>query len=151
MRQSRLIVAASVLASVMAACAGPPGKSGAREGVVLKLAVPEYLGNAGSVLAERFARRVDALSNGSIRVTITNWPTTLAPTTPTRTVEASAIGSVRSNHSQLGIIPTYAFQGQGVTTFEALDAPFLVTSYARAARLTSRPVADLLALSARTG
>ena len=144
MRQSRLIVAASVLASISAACAGPPGKSGGGGGVVLKLVVPEYLGKATSVVAERFARRVDALSNGSIRVTITNWPTTLSPATPTRRMEASAIGSVRSNASQLGIIPTYAFQGQGVTTFEALDAPFLVKSYAGATRVTTGPVADLL-------
>ena len=51
--------------------AGPPGKSGGTAGLVLRLAVLEYPGKPAAQIAERYAQRVEDLSNGAIRVTIT--------------------------------------------------------------------------------
>ena len=44
--------------------------------------------------------------------------------TPSDRIEASAIGAVRAGELQLGLIPSHAFEAQGVTTFRALQAPF---------------------------
>jgi TRAP-type C4-dicarboxylate transport system substrate-binding protein len=124
--------------------ADPPGKSGARVATVLKLVVVEYPGTPAAQIAERFARRVEALSDDSIRVAITYWPARFEPATSSRQIEASAIRAVRSNTMQIGVIPSDAFQEQGVTTLRAVQAPFLVTSSAGAARVTTGPIADRL-------
>ena len=69
--------------------AGPPGKSGGTAGLVLRLAVLEYPGKPAAQIAERYAQRVDDLSNGAIRVTIGYWATGLERTTPSSRVEAA--------------------------------------------------------------
>ncbi len=112
---------------------GPAGKSGASRAVSLRLAVLEYPGKPGAVAAERFARRVDALSHGSLRIDVVSWPARLAPTTPIRRVETSAIRAVRRDDVQLGLFPSHAFEQQGVTTLRPLQAPFLITSLTHAA------------------
>ncbi len=123
---------------------GPPGKSGGRAATVLRLAVVEYPGTPAAQIAERFARRVEALSDGSIRVAITYWPARFEPATSSRQIEASAIRAVRANTVQMAAIPSDAFEEHGVTTLRAVQAPFLVTSSAFAARVTTGPIADRL-------
>ena len=124
--------------------AGPPGKSGGTAGLVLRLAVLEYPGKPAAQIAERYAQRVEDLSNGAIRVTISYWPTGLERATPSSRVEASAIRAVRAGEPQLGLIPSHAFEAQGVTTLRPLQAPLLITSSAQAARVTTGALADRL-------
>ena len=123
---------------------GPPGKSGGTAGVVMRLAVLEYPGKPAAQIAERYAQRVEDLSNGSIRVTIAYWPTRFERTTPSSRVEASAIRAVRAGEPQLGLIPSHAFEAQGVTTFRSMQAPLVITSAAQAARVTMGALADRL-------
>ena len=96
------------------------------------------------MLAERFARRVDALSHGSLRIDVVSWPGRLAPGTPIRRVEASAIRAVRTNDIQLGLFPSHAFERQGVATLRPLQAPFLITSLTHAARVARSPASARL-------
>ena len=138
------LVAVAWLARGSDGRAGPPGKSGGTAGLVLRLAVLEYPGKPAAQIAERYAQRVEDLSNGSIRVTIVYWPTRFERTTPSSRVEASAIRAVRAGEPQLGLIPSHAFEAQGVTTFRALQAPLLITSAAQAARVTTGALADRL-------
>ena len=138
------LVAAAWLTQVSVGGSGPAGKSGAGAQVALQLAVLEYPGRGAARIAERYARRVKALSNGSMHVSITYWRLKVPPATASREIEASAIGAVRSNDLQLGLLPSHAFQAQGVTTLEALQAPFLITSDALAARVAVGPLADRL-------
>jgi TRAP-type C4-dicarboxylate transport system substrate-binding protein len=143
-RRIAAAVALGALPLVAPACAGAPGKSGGRESVELRLAVPEYRGKPAARIAERFAKRVEALSHGSMRVSIAYWPSRFAPTTATRLVQASAVAAVRSNAVQLGVVPASAFRDQGVRSLDALQAPFVIASYALAARTARSPVATRL-------
>ena len=138
------LVAVAWLAHGSEGRAGPPGKSGGTAGVALELAVLEYPGKPAARIAERFAQRVDDLSNGSMRVTISYWPTRFERATPSGRIEASAIRAVRAGEPQLGLIPSHAFEAQGVTTFRALQAPFLIASSSHAARVTTGPLVDRL-------
>src|SRR5438093_8431125 len=102
MRSSRRIGAAAVLAALAlgtAACASPPGKSGGSSGVTLRLAVVGREGTPTAEIAARFSRRVDELSNGSMRVTVAYWPATPGPRG-----EPSTVGALRSNAVQLGLV-----------------------------------------------
>ena len=123
---------------------GPPGKSGGTAGVVMRLAVLEYPGKPAAQIAERYAQQVEDLSNGSIRVTIAYWPTRFERTTPSSRVEARAIRAVRAGEPELGLIPSHAFEAQGVTTFRSMQAPLVITSAAHAARVTMGALADRL-------
>jgi TRAP-type C4-dicarboxylate transport system substrate-binding protein len=138
------LVAVASLAHGSAERTGPPGKSGGTAGVALRLAVLEYPGKPAAQIAERYARRVEDLSNGSMRVTINYWPIRFEPTTPSGLVEASAIRALRAGELQLGLIPSHAFEAQGVSTFRALQAPLLITTSAQAARVTTGPLAHRL-------
>ena len=140
------VVGSALVAAAWSAVRGaePAGKSGAGAPVVLRLAVLEYPGRPAAVIAERYARRVDALSHGSTRISIVHWPARFARSTPSGKVEASAIRAVRSGEVDLGLVPTHAFQAQGVRSFRALQAPFLITSGSLAARATSGAIADRL-------
>jgi TRAP-type C4-dicarboxylate transport system substrate-binding protein len=124
--------------------AGPAGKSGGTTGLVLRLAVLEYPGKPAAQIAERYAQRVEGLSKGSIRLTLMYWPTRFERTTPSSRVEASAIRAVRAAEPQLGLIPSHAFEAQGVTTFRSLQAPLLITSAAQVARVTTGALGDRL-------
>jgi C4-dicarboxylate-binding protein DctP len=138
------LVAVASLAHGSAGGAEPPGKSGGTAGLVLRLAVLEYPGKPAAQIAERYAARVDDLSNGAIRVEIAYWPMGFERSTPSNRVEASAIRAVRAGEPELALIPSYAFEAQGVSTFRALQAPLLITSSAQAARVTTGPLADRL-------
>ena len=139
-------VVAVVVAWLAFAAAGttrPAGKSGG-SALLLDLAVAEYPGRTAGQVAERFARAVENRSNGSIRVEITYWPTTLAVGTPSGRVEAGAARAVRADLVQLAVLPSYALTAQGASTLRALQAPFVLTSTASAARATEPPLADRL-------
>ena len=138
------LVAAAWTMRAVAGGDGPAGKSGASRAVSLRLAILEYPGKPGAVAAERFARRVDALSHGSLRVDVVSWPARLAPATPIRRVETSAIRAVRTNDVQLGLFPSHAFERQGVTTLRPLQAPFLITSLTHAAGVAGSPASARL-------
>jgi TRAP-type C4-dicarboxylate transport system substrate-binding protein len=143
-RPSAAFLLAAALTVGAAGCAEPSGKSGGSAAVVLRLAVAELPGEPAARLAGRLARRVAALSHGSLRVSITSTPASFESTSSTGQAEAGAIRLVRSNTTQLAIVPSSAFRAQGVTTLQALQTPFLITSLALAARVTAGPIADRL-------
>jgi TRAP-type C4-dicarboxylate transport system substrate-binding protein len=138
------VVAPAVLAAATAAPADPPGKSGSTTPLTLRLAVVEYPGKPAARIAERFARQVASLSRGSMHVAIDSWPTHSRGDTPSAQLETRAVAALGSNHVQLGLLPSHAFEQQGVSTLRALQTPFLLTSEALAARATAGPIATRL-------
>ncbi len=144
------VVAAAWIADATVGRSVPAGKSGASSPEVLTLAVAEYQGKPADVIAGRFARRVEALSHGSMRVVIEYWPTKLARGTSTGEVEASAIRAVESRDVQLGLVPSHAFAAQHVTTLAGLQTPFVITSPTLAARATTGAIADRLLAGLQT-
>jgi TRAP-type C4-dicarboxylate transport system substrate-binding protein len=137
-----LLPAVVWLALIQPGADAPAGKSGGSNAVVLRLAVVEDEGTTASELAESFARRVESLSGGSIQVDTTYWPAGFEPGTPSDRIEAAALYAVRSRAVELGIFPAHAFHEAGVATLQALHTPFLITSSALAARVTTGPLAD---------
>jgi TRAP-type C4-dicarboxylate transport system substrate-binding protein len=74
--------------------------------------------------AQPFAAAVWKLSHGTLRIKIEgNW----RPNDPR--VETGLINDVRAGKAQLGITGSRAFDTVGITSFQALQAPFLIDNY----------------------
>jgi TRAP-type C4-dicarboxylate transport system substrate-binding protein len=101
-------------------------KAGSSGGpVVLRLAVSDGPDLAESRLARYFAAQVAQLSRGKLRIRVTF----LAAGSSTPDVEARTIELVRAGRYELGWVAARAWDELGVTSFEALQAPFLITNY----------------------
>ncbi len=124
------ILAAAALSLSGVACSGESDKSGgdAAPTTTLKLATPEKRGApyADSVL--EFARQVKQLSDGSLRVQII-WDGAvqfLGEYGPRADQEMA--GLVQSGKLASALIPARAWDELGVTSLQALQAPFLVST-----------------------
>jgi TRAP-type C4-dicarboxylate transport system substrate-binding protein len=74
--------------------------------------------------AQPFANAVSSLSHGSLQIKIEgSWRLS----DPTR--EADLIKDVRAGKADLGITASRAFDAAGISSFQALQAPFLINSY----------------------
>ncbi|MFL5955392.1 MAG: TRAP transporter substrate-binding protein [Gaiellaceae bacterium] len=141
----RLVLAAGLLASAIGAgtsLAGPPQKTGST--ITLTLAGTEGRGRPSIDIAEVFAERVKALSKDSIIVKIAYDSGGNDRTTTNNAQEANLVRLVRAGKVQLAIVPTRAFDFEGVTSFQAIQAPFLVTTERGMDRLTRGTLADRL-------
>jgi TRAP-type C4-dicarboxylate transport system substrate-binding protein len=136
-------VALAAFAEVLGGDA-PAGKSGTSPPVVLRLAVVQYAGKPAGRLAERYAREVAALTDGTVRIDVVHWPDRFAGGTASGAIESSAVRAIRSGDAELGLIPSHAFEAHGVTSLRGLQAPFVITSPALAVRATSGAVAERL-------
>jgi TRAP-type transport system periplasmic protein len=118
------IVLAAALAVGAAACGtGNLDKAGGPvpKAVVLTLAD----GEADISNAQPFANAVWNLSHGTVQIKVEgNW----RPSDPD--YEIGVIKDVRAGKAQLGITASRAFDIVGVDSFQALQAPFLIDSYA---------------------
>jgi len=122
------IALAVVLCSLVAGCGsrGASDKVGGPAGsTMLRLGVSDPRDAAESQLARYFATQVERLSRGRIRVEVTYD----AGGTGTPYVERRTIELVRGGRFDLGWVAARAWDEVGVTSFEALQAPFLITSY----------------------
>src|SRR5262245_48037559 len=119
-----------------AALAGPPQKTSSV--VTLTLAATESRGRPSTEIAEAFAKRVKALSKGTIVVEIAyDSGRTQGGETPLGVQESNLVALVRSGKAQLAIVPTRALDFQGITSFLALQAPFVTTTEAGMNRATT--------------
>jgi TRAP-type C4-dicarboxylate transport system substrate-binding protein len=118
------IVVAAALAIGAAACGtGNLDKAG---GPVSKPVVLTLADGEGDISnAQPFARAVRNLSHGTLQIKIEgNW----RPRDPN--YETGVIQDVRAGKAQLGITASRAFDLVDVDSFQALQAPFLIDSYA---------------------
>lgn len=118
--------------------AGPPQKTGSV--VTLTLGATEGRGRPSTGIAEAFAARTKALSKGTIVVKIA-YDSGGADSTPVGDQEANLVALVRTGKIQLAIVPTRAFDFQGLTSFQAFQTPFLITTDAGMDRVTAGKVA----------
>ncbi len=142
-----VLMAATLVAGLAAGCGSGGGgdkAGGSRAPVVLRLAVAHADDDADAPVARFFASRVAALSEGSLRVRV------VFNAAGERVVdtEARVARMVRDGEFELGWIGAGAWDGLGVTSFQALQAPFLVTGYPlldriATGRLASRMLAGL--------
>lgn len=134
-RTAGLLIAVGLLAGCGSGAANKAGGSSAPH--VLRLANSNNSDQPDTDTIEHFAAQVRKRSGGSLRIRITYLAAgTSSPYVETRTIEA-----VKRGRFDLGWIGARAWDMNGVTSFEALQAPFLITSM----RLLNRVVASTLA------
>ena len=106
--------------------------------VVLRLAAAEDAEQPESQRARYFASRVSELSDGSLRIRIVYD----AAGEQNADYESRLAGMVRAGKFELGWIGARAWDQSGITSFQALQAPFLVTNHALLGRIATGPLAS---------
>jgi TRAP-type C4-dicarboxylate transport system substrate-binding protein len=92
--------------------------------ITLRLAVADAEGRPSDPYVREFIEQVNTLSNGSI--TIQPIWDAAADTTPS--FEPGVIKALKDGQYDLGLAGARAFDMQGITSFQALQAPFLITN-----------------------
>jgi TRAP-type C4-dicarboxylate transport system substrate-binding protein len=117
---ARLVLAAA-LALGATACAGNLDKAGNPDSRPLVLTLAD--GNGDTSDAQPFAAAVWRLSHGSLQIKIEGgWRPSDAY------YETGLIKDVRAGKAAMGIAASRAFDTVGITSFQALQAPFLIDS-----------------------
>jgi TRAP-type C4-dicarboxylate transport system substrate-binding protein len=125
---------AALLGLAVAACGGGADKAGGhRSGKPLVLTLeqsdPDFSG-------AQFAAAVERASGGSIRIDVSpEWHRDRVD------FEAGVVENVRARRSDLGVVGARVWDTLGVTSFQALVAPFLVDSLALEQEVLESPVA----------
>ena len=134
------VLAAAVVAGAPAGCgpgAGGDKAGGSRAPAILRLAVSSAADDPDVPDARFFASRVAELSHGSLRIQVV----TSAAGSQSAYSEARVARMVRNGRFDLGWIGSRAWDGLGVSSFTALQAPFLVTNYALLDRIATGTLA----------
>jgi TRAP-type C4-dicarboxylate transport system substrate-binding protein len=132
------ILVVAVLGASSAGCRGSGGDKagGSHAPVVLRLAAADDAEQPDAQLVRRFASRVAELSGDSLRVRVV-WD---AAGQQTANYEAQIAEMVRHQRFDLGWIGARAWDRLGITSFQALQAPFLVTDHALLGRVATGPL-----------
>jgi len=119
-----------VLAALAVAAAGcGPGNLDKAGGVIPKQVVLTLANDSSDLSgAQPFASAVRQLSHGALLIKIVGPSARLQDLNMTS--EAPVVRAVQADRAQLGATGTQAFDTLGVTSFQALQAPFLINSYA---------------------
>jgi TRAP-type transport system periplasmic protein len=96
--------------------------------ITLHLAVSDFQGQASEPYVQEFVDQVNTLSKGNIAV-VPVWDAGGDVTPP---IEEGVIKVVKDGQYELGLAGSRAWDRAGVTSFQALQAPFLITDNALA-------------------
>jgi len=112
----------AALAMGAVACGAGVDKAG---GPVSKPVVLTLVDGEGDISnAQPFADAVNSLSHGSLQIKIEGgWRAS------DNSQDADLIKDVQAGKAQLGVIASRAFDTAGISSFQALQAPFLINSY----------------------
>jgi TRAP-type C4-dicarboxylate transport system substrate-binding protein len=113
---------------------------------VLQLADSDSVDQPDTPTLQYFAAQVAKLSSGGLRVQITFQ----AAGDKVPDVEVRTARMVREGKFALGWIGARAWDELGITSFQSLQAPFLVTSYRLLDRITSSPIAHQMLAGLKT-
>jgi TRAP-type C4-dicarboxylate transport system substrate-binding protein len=131
---------AAITACTSGSLNGGADKASGSEPVVLQLAVSDTTGGTtGARMVRYFAAQVTKLSHGQLRVEI-EWDAGRADQTPF--AEAIVARRVAAGTSDLGSVPSRAWDAIGANGFEALQTPFLITSQALMYQVATSPLAE---------
>ena len=142
-RMLALLLLTALISGAVSACdlegGGDADKAGGSEAPeVLRLAVADDAEQPDAPFARYFARRVAALSDGSVRVRVV-WD---AAGQSSPGYELGIAQRVRDGDFELGWMGSRAWDRMGITSFQALQAPFLVTDYGLLGRIATGPPAE---------
>ena len=138
-----LALVSTVLAAFAAGCSvsgnDDADKAGGSDApVVLRLAVADDADQPDAPFARYFARQVSSLSDGSVRVRVV-WD---AAGQDSPGYELGIARLVRDGDFELGWMGARAWDRMGIKSFQALQAPFLVTDHELLGRITTGPLAE---------
>jgi TRAP-type C4-dicarboxylate transport system substrate-binding protein len=128
---------AAVMVGACLACSPPPAKSGgAIAPLTLHALSPSPTGNhqPGDDLLEAIGRLVKSSSNGAVTIAT-------KPGGESNDMPGDVLAQVRDGRIDLGVVRASRFALAGVTTFQALQAPFVVDNEALAERVAADPIA----------
>lgn len=139
-RSFYLLVVMAVL--VVTACAPqatsePVATPVPNQPVTLRLAVADPEGRPSDPYVREFMEQVNTLSNG----TITIEPIWNAAADSTPSSEPGVIKLLKEGRYDLGLAGSRAFDTQGITSFQALQAPFLITNDALSKAVAASEIA----------
>ena len=133
----------ALIAGALSACdlggdGGADKAGGSDAPKVLRLAVADDAEQPDAPFARYFARRVAALSEGSLRVRVV-WD---AAGQSSPGYELDIARRVDDGDFELGWMGSRAWDRMGIKSFQALQAPFLVTDYRSLGRIATGPLAE---------
>lgn len=133
----------ALVVSLTTACSEEGSKAGGGAvPVTLRIGTDDEPGRPAADQIQEFGRQVEALSDGQITVE----PVWKADGQGQQDWDQRVARMVVSGELDMGLIPSRAWDTEGVTTLRALNAPFLVNSEALLARVVSADIAtDMLA------
>jgi TRAP-type C4-dicarboxylate transport system substrate-binding protein len=138
LRATAVISLLALLTGCQTSVEADPSKAGGPGApVLLRIGTDEVPGYIGAGQIEEFASQVDELSEGSMRIEpvwdaaghASDWDQVVA-----RMVVAGEL--------EMGLIPTRAWDTEGVTSMRVLNAPFLITSDALVTAVVTSDLAD---------
>ena len=125
-----LLVSAVVV--IATACGGSADKAGGARSVNLTLEAPD----GANDLTDVFVREAERLSNGTLKIVVEGESYSSAD--PAN--EARLAAALRTGEAALALLPSRAWESQGISTFRALQAPFLVSSDGLLRRIVNGPI-----------
>ncbi len=133
MMSCKPLMAASLALLISAAgCGGSGDKAGGPRSVSLTLQAPD----GASDLSDVFVREAERRSDGTLRIVVEGEAYSSAD--PAN--EARLAAALRTGEAELTLLPSRAWESQGVKTFRALQAPLLVTDDGLLRRIVSGSV-----------
>ena len=134
-----LVAAAVVLAGCTAGGGGDATDKagGSAKPVTLRLGTPDQQGQPTSGDLEHFAAQVNDISGGKLRIDIT-WETQGPGVSR---YDQRVAEQLQAGELDLALVPTRAWDELGVTSLQALQAPFLITTKALLDQVVSGPMA----------
>ena len=142
-KRGATIIALSTLITVACSSTGdepsptPPPTS---DPVVIRLGAADPRGRPDTPVVEGFVAAVEELSDGGMRVEVV-WEAA-GPSGPRDGGEQGVVGLVQDGELDLGWVGARVWDVVGVKSFQALQAPFLITDQELLTEVLASPMAD---------
>ena len=136
-------VLSTLLAAACSSTGGEPSTTQppTSDPVVIRLGTGDPRGRPDTPVVERFVEAVEDLSEGGMRVEVV-WEAGGDSSDLNGGFERGVVGLVQDGELDLGWIAARAWDTVGVTSFQALQAPFLVTDHELLAEVLAGSMAD---------
>ena len=141
-RGTIMVVLSTLLAAACSSTGEEPSPTQppASAPVVIQLGTGDSRGRPDTPVVERFAEAVEEVSDGGMRVEVV-WEAGGDSSDPGG-FERGVVGRVQEGELDLGWIAARAWDTVGVTSFQALQAPFLITDHGLLTEVLASPMAD---------
>jgi TRAP-type C4-dicarboxylate transport system substrate-binding protein len=136
-----IAVVALVALAAGAGCSGGDKAGGSGGVVTLRLATDDQPPLGSTPQIEEFARQVRRLSDGRMRIHV-GWQANGSGPRHPKAFDQKTARKVMDGRYELGLVPARAWDVLGVTSLEALQAPFLVDSDALLDKVTADRALD---------